>query len=302
MSKRSVTNVAASVRQRLLNRARERGEEFQLVLTLYAIERLLYRLSQSERSGGYILKGAMLYQVWGEPSARLTRDLDLLGFGPSDVAAVAGVFREMVSLPVQPEDGLVFVANSVRADEIRGRAKYRGVRVRFEATLDSARIPLQVDVGFGDVVVPEPTEEVYPAMLDFPAPTIRTYPRESVVAEKFEALVALSTGNTRMKDFYDLWHLSQSYDFDGATLGRSVRATFERRETPLPASLPLGLSSDFLGDTEKQTQWTAFVRRTNAPGADGMGLEDVGRAIGDFIMPTVEAEFDGHWPSGGQWS
>lgn len=300
MSQTPVKNVAASVLQRLSNLAHEQKQEFQLVLTHYVIERFLYRLAQSPYSRQFILKGAMLFRVWDDFAPRITRDLDLLGFGDSAPEAVAGVFRELASAVVSPADGLVFDAKTVRAAEIRDHTEYRGVRVRLVARLEQAKTSLQVDVGFGDVVTPEAEETDYPTLLNLPAPTLRAYPRETVVAEKFQAIVSLSTANTRVKDFYDIWYISRRFAFDGATLGDAVHRTFQRRDTPLPAEPPLGLSTEYLNDPNRARQWSAVVARSTGLDTQ-VSLADAGGALVHFVMPTVRDGFTGRWSPGGPW-
>lgn len=300
----SPRNVAASVRQHLLNLARDRGEDFGLVLTRYALERLLYRLSVSEHREQFILKGAMLFALWGGEPHRPTRDLDLLGRGTVDTRRLEQVFREVIGVKVE-DDGLKFLAETVRGERTREEEEYEGVRVRLEARLAAARIKVQIDIGFGDIMTPAPREEEYPVLLDFPAPRLRAYPRETVVAEKFEAMVKLGIINTRMKDFYDLWVMARNFEFEGALLGRAIRATFERRGTALPAELPLALSDEFSGDTGKKTQWAAFLRRLGRE-AGGTPLAEVVEALKDFLVPPVIAAgsaeaFDMTWPPGGPW-
>lgn len=206
MTKNRAKNIAASVRQRLLELARRNGEDFQLVLTRYAIERLLYRLSASSYNDQFVLKGAMLFQLWSGGLHRATRDLDLLGQGPSIPARIAAIFKELCDLDVT-EDGLRFLASSVDADVMKPDEEYQGIRVQLDCRLEKARIRVQIDVGFGDAVTPQPSKITFPVALDFPAPVLRAYPKESVVAEKLQAMVVLGIANSRMKDFYDLWYL-----------------------------------------------------------------------------------------------
>lgn len=303
MSPREVRDIAASVRQRLLHRARERGEDFQLVLTWYGIERLLYRLSQSAHAESFVLKGAMLFSLWSSDTYRPTRDLDLLGFGDSRVERMEEVFRDVCE--VACDDGIRFDASSVRGEEIRGADEYDGVRIRLAGHLAGARVPLQVDVGFGDAVVPPPERVDYPTLLDFPPPRMRAYPRETVVAEKFQALVALGIANTRMKDFYDLWVLARRFAFDGARLSKAMAATFERRRTAIPAEPPLALTQGFHGDPAKRTQWRAFLRRGTV--AEEAELGAVVDLIRTFLMPPARAaqagaRSPGTWRPGGPWS
>jgi predicted nucleotidyltransferase component of viral defense system len=256
---RQPKNVAASTRARLLELSRHRKLEFQQVLSEFAVERLLYRLGISPHAERFVLKGAMLFKVWFEGLHRATWDLDLLGRCNNTVDEVMSAIRDICM--VSGEDGLDFDVTSIKGEEIHETAEYSGVRVRMAAHLAGSRIPLQVDVGFGDAVVPDPTREKYPTLLDYPQPYILVYPRETVIAEKCEVMVTLGMINSRMKDFYDVYILATSFAFDGKTLARSIRGTFERRGTQIPDTLPLVLTRDFIGAPERQTQWRAFLRR-----------------------------------------
>jgi hypothetical protein len=245
--------MAASVRQRLMQLSRERSEEFHLLLTRYGLERLLYRLTQSPHAGQFVLKGAVLFQLWtGEPH-RATRDLDLLGLGPPSTDRLCQVFQVVCSLPVA-DDGLIFLTDAVQAEQIKEDNEYEGVRLRIGARLGNARIPLQVDIGFGDAVTPGPQAVNYPTLLDFPAPQLLAYPRETVVAEKFQAMIQLAMANSRMKDFYDIWTLARKFEFAGPPLGAAIRATFERRQTALPTVTPLPLTAAFSTNRMKAIQ------------------------------------------------
>lgn len=269
-----VKNSAASIRARLKQRADRQQQDFNLTLTHFGLERLLYRLSISRHSGSFMLKGALLFMLWydtrGLGSARPTRDLDLLGFGPDDVDSLAAVFRELCGIEVN--DGLVFDAASVKAQEIRKDAGYGGVRVHLVARLDGARITLQVDTGFGDAVTPAPETVRYPVLLeDLPAPCLRAYPKATVIAEKFQALCVLGMPSSRMKDYFDIWLLLRE-GLDSAELRSAIEATFARRRTPLPAAVPTGLTDDFANDRAKQMQWRAFIARNKL---DTVELTDV---------------------------
>ena len=304
MSENQAKNVAASVRARLTNLAKSRGEEFQLVLSRYAVERFLYRLSVSDHASEFVLKGAMLFQLWAGEPHRATRDLDLLGRGDSSTERLAEVVRGLCSLSV-PDDGLAFDAASVAAARIREDQEYEGVRVTAIVRLGNARIPLQIDVGFGDAVVPAPTRVQYPTLLGFPAPTLGAYPREAVVAEKFQAMVALGIGNSRMKDFFDLWVLCRDFPFEGENLARALAATFERRKTAVPVTAPLALTNSFRADPVKVVQWEAFIRKGRLD-AKGMTLEAVCEVLSDFLMPVSGAvaarePFPKSWKAGGPW-
>lgn len=257
-------NLAASVKERLRNEAARRGEDFNLLFLRYGIERLLFRLSQSSHAGRFLLKGAMLFVVWDEKTHRPTRDLDLLGFGPSEKEDLTRVFQDVATTPVVG-DGLVFLPESVRAEEIREDNTYGGVRVRLMAKLGSAELPVQIDIGVGDAITPGPETVRFPTLLDLPAPLVRAYPAYTVVAEKFEAMAKLGIANTRMKDFHDVWFLTRRFQLDGATLRQAIAATFARRHTALPR-WPGPLSDELANDPIKQTQWAAFIRRNDLKG------------------------------------
>lgn len=248
--KQGPKNLGASVRARLLDLANRRGIEFQLVLSEYAIERLLYRLGASHHVDQFVLKGATLFRIWADVGHRATWDLDLHGRGANGVDDVLSAIRELCAIEV--EDGIIFDARTLRGEEIRAEDEYAGVRVRLEAEVAGARIPVQVDVGFGDAVVPAPTIEQFPVLLPHPAPRILVYPREAVIAEKLEAMILLGVTNSRMKDFFDVFVLSKAFPFDGPTLVRSIRATFERRGTPLPAAIPIVLTEGFFAAPERR--------------------------------------------------
>jgi hypothetical protein len=280
-------NVAASVRQRLLNLSKEKSEVFDLVLTRYALERLLYRIGRSEWRSRFLLKGAMLYTLWFDAPYRPTRDMGLLGFGPGEIAQLEETFRTLCEVAVE-DDGLTFQKGSVRGSEIRGESEYQGVQMQMTATLSGAVIPLQIDVAFGDVVLPGPEEVRYPTILDLPAPEVLAYPRYTVVSEKFQAMVMLGIANSRMKDFYDIWELARRFEFDGLLLTQSIRATFEQRRTALPAELPLALTDSFSQDRDKMTQWAAFVRK-NRLMAEKVSLQEVTVFLMGFLMPPARA-------------
>ena len=288
MSRKVKRNLPASVRQRLLLASQQQGVPFDLVLTRYGIERLLYRLSESPHANRFLLKGAMLFRVWTDASHRPTRDLDLLGTGPAELDALEAMFRDICVVPVEA-DGLEFHADSVKAHSIREEALYDGLRVNLEARLGNARIPIQVDVGFGDAVTPEPQTVEFPALLDFPAPALRGYPIYTVVAEKLEALVLLGEANSRMKDFYDLWFLSCTFEFHGAILASAIEATFQRRKTPLPHEVPSGLRDDFAA--LKAIQWDAFLRKNQLGAAD---MKNVISTIRGFVLPPLQAASTGN--------
>ena len=292
---RELRNIGASVRARLLARARAEQTDFQILLTRYALERLLYRLSVSDQRERFVLKGAMLFAIWQDNPFRPTRDLDLLGHADPDPATVAASIRSICSVEVA-DDGVVFDLAGIEAAQFRAEDEYAGVRVRTSATIAGARLPIQIDVGFGDVITPEAIEIEYPVLLDAPAPILRAYPPETVVAEKTEAIVSLGIANSRMKDFYDLWTIAQTFPFEGDDLAEAIRRTFERRRTPLPEQVPIGLSDSFA--LERETQWQAFLARDRlevAPASFAQVINDL-RA---FLQPVLARADIASWPPGG---
>jgi len=263
-----------SIRQRLLNVSRRNGEAFDFVLARYGVERFLYRLSVSPRADRFVLKGAMLFHVWNHGMHRPTRDLDLLGFGEDDVVSVREALLEVIRTEV-PDDGLHFDGASMKVEEIREEAFYGGIRAKVVARLGNVKIPLQIDVGFGDAVVPAPECRNYPTLLDgFDSASLATYPARTVIAEKLEALVRLDAFNTRMKDFFDLHWLLDSEVREDAQLPKAIEATFERRRTAFPDRVPTGLTMAFA--RAKQPMWQAFL---NKNGLQAPSLEDVVIAI-----------------------
>ena len=299
-------NVAASVRQRLLNLSRSSGEDFQLLLTRYGVERLLFRLGASEFVDQFVLKGAMLFTVWTGHLHRPTRDLDLLGFGDPDAGRLLAVFRSLCAA-AGPDDGLVFAADSVEVRPIREEQEYGGQRVTFVARLGSARVDYQVDVGFGDAVTPAAERIEFPTLLGTERPRLRAYPRETVVAEKCEAMVSLGLANSRMKDFYDLVVLARAFSFEGSVLVEAVRATFARRKTAIPVALPVGLTDQFTSDDAKRRQWAAFRKRGGPEVGKMVGeLDSVVAELRAFLGPLLAAAAAGgpspaRWPAGGPW-
>jgi predicted nucleotidyltransferase component of viral defense system len=277
-------NLAASVNNRLLALAKERGESFHDLLIRYGIERFLYRLSRSPHADRFLLKGAMLFVIWDNRVPRPTRDLDLLAFGSTDRDEILCVFREVIGTEVSG-DGLAFDESSLVAEQIREDQIYGGLRVKLLARLGAARIPLQIDLGTGDAVTPEPVTAEFPALLNFPAPSLWTYPIYTVVAEKFEAMVTRGWLNTRMKDFYDLRYLSRRFAFDGPLLHEAIRATFFRRQTEL-AALPYPFTSAFLTAPEKAAQWSSFLDRNGLSGAMP-NFSDVMIELREFIQPAL---------------
>jgi len=281
---KEIKNIGASVRARLLNLAKASGQSFDLVLTRFALERLLYRLSQSRYADRFVLKGAMLLMTWlGDPH-RGTRDLDLLGFGDPSPEAMLAIFREILEQDVS--DGVLFDAEALRVDRIREELEYGGLRLRTAASISGARIGVTIDIGFGDALEPGVELLDYPSMLNLPAPRLRAYARETVIAEKFQAMVALGRANSRMKDFYDVWILSRTFAFDDDRLARAIAATFSRRGTPLPTEIPDALTPAFAADEQKQQQWRAFIEDV---AQDPGSLTDVVSGLAAFLMAHAAA-------------
>ena len=237
-------NLSASILSRLLNLAKQRGDDYSLLLNRFALERLLARVSTSLHADRFLLKGALLFALWYDTPHRPTRDADLLGFGPDDEANLIATFREVAAMELG--DGILFDPESVKADAIREDNTYGGTRIALVARIGSARCALQIDVGFGDAVTPGPQTVAYPTLLgDFESPTLRVYPVYSVISEKYQAMVMLGQANSRMKDFFDLAVIARRTELNGATLATAIAATFARRQTALPTERPMALTKQF---------------------------------------------------------
>jgi predicted nucleotidyltransferase component of viral defense system len=257
------TNIAASVKQRLFNMARTQGRGFDILLVRFALERLLFRLSQSAHRENYILKGGMLVTQWLDHDNRETRDADFLGFGEADVETIKAIFAEIMA--ITSEDGLDFDIGAIAATTIRKEAEYDGIRLKTFAYLGRTRIPVTLDIAFGDVLADASQTVDYPSLLDMERPSIRTYPPAQVIAEKFQAMVALGLANGRMKDFYDLWAIPKALPIDDQALDTAIAATFERRTTPVPKERPSGLSAAMAEDAAAQQRWRAYVESLELP-------------------------------------
>lgn len=278
-------NIASSIRQKLLNKAREDKRPFNELLQYYAMERFLYRLSVSPYKDRFILKGALMLRVWDAPQFRPTMDIDLLGRINNDQESIAAQVRDILVLDVIP-DGMEFLSDSVKTEPITEEADYSGVRVRFLATLDSARVHLQLDIGFGDIVLPEPERLAFPVVLDSTAPVLLCYSRESTIAEKLHAIVKLGMINSRMKDFYDIWLLSRQFSFDRTVLKKAIEVTFRERHSVMPEST-VAFTDEFC--TVKQVQWSAFKKRL---GQDYIpeSFRDVVYAVRDFTRWAISPQ------------
>lgn len=284
MTDRKLTNIAASVRQRLLNCARAEGRAFQELATLYAMERFLFRLGRSVHAEHFVLKGGLMTLTWAGEYGRLTRDIDLLGHGASSVYAVVAQLREV--LAVEVADGLRFDLASVTGQEIAIETAYVGVRAAFVADLAGMVLRMQVDVGFGDAVVPEPRWVEYPQLLDLGAPRLLGYPAQATLAEKLHAVVVLGLTNSRMKDYYDLWTAAKLGVVTAHELGEAIRHTFARRKTTVPSGLPEGLTPAFAEDPAKRAQWAGFLRKSRL---EAPSLAKVVVAAAGLAEPGFEA-------------
>lgn len=303
MSSRN-SGLAASVTARLLNRTRQTGEDYQTLLTSFCLERFLHRLGVSEASDRFVLKGAMLLRLWSDQPYRATRDLDLLRAGGASPDAIRADVRTICSTTVEP-DAVQFDADGVALEAIRAEDEYGGTRATLPARCGSARLDLQIDMGFGDSVWPAPSRCSFPVLLDFPAPQILAYPREAVIAEKLEAIVVLGDRNSRIKDFFDVHFLACHFEFDRATLAESVRRTFARRGTPIPSDAPIGLTPEYWNNASRPAQVRAFVRRAGLATPDAPGAEFAG-LLASFLLPIFDdlrrgRTSNGTWQPGGPW-
>jgi len=296
-------DVAASVHARLANQARADDRPFQELLQYYGLERFLYRLSKSDYRDRFILKGALMLRVWNAPMTRPTRDIDFLGYTDNSVESLEDIIRTICALETE-DDGLKFDPQSVRGERIKEDADYEGVRIKFIGLLGRARIPMQLDIAFGDVVYPAIEESAYPSLLGQPEPVLCMYPRETVVAEKFQAMVYLGTINSRMKDFYDLWLLSRRFDFDGAVLGEAISRTFANRETKIDLD-PVSFKAEFFEANQPVTQWQAFLKKGPVMDAPST-LAEVAGHLRNFLLPVALAvgqgqRFGRRWEAPGPW-
>lgn len=298
------TNLAASVAARLQNRAKQFGDDYQMLLTSYCLERFLYRLGASDRRDRFVLKGAMLLRLWSDRPYRATVDLDLLRRGDRAFEAIRGDIRAILATPV-PSDAVTFDSDAIHLEPIRSADEYAGTRATLPARCGTARLMLQVDMGLGDSVWPLPQPCTYPTLLDFPAPHLLVYPREAVVAEKLEAMVVLGDRNSRIKDFFDVHYLASHFEFNRRTLTEAVRRTFARRNTAMTPEQPIALTREYWDNPSRPAQVRAFVRRSRM--AVPAGFEDeCAQMLAAFLAPVLEdarrgKRTDGTWPPGGPW-
>lgn len=288
MSRKKVLDKGRSVYQRLLDLARTEQLDFNGVLTRYGIERFLFRLGNSRHRDDFVLKGGTLFIVWIGQNHRVTRDADFLGFGPPDVSRIEAIFRELCSLESYEHDGMVFLGDTVEANEIRDNQEYDGIRVRFKGKLTTAVVNLQIDIGFGDVVFPEAETIEFPVLLDAPKPLLSAYSVYTLIAEKTEAMIRFGLLNSRLKDFYDIWLISNRFELAGHILLKSIMSTLQRRRTDLPDGVPSALTAEFGTDQSVQTQWKAFLRRACPVEYLDSFAETIER-IADFLVPVLKA-------------
>lgn len=301
MNNRTLQNISASVHQRLLNIARKTDRPFDEVLQYFAMERFLYRLSQTEHVDSFVLKGALLFRIWDMPDSRATRDIDFLAYLDNSPDNLATIIRDVCAID-SVDDGLEFDPKTVKAQRIKEDADYEGVRIRFRGQLGNARIHMQVDVGFGDLIHPEAAQASYPTLLDLPAPTLRIYPPETVVAEKAEAMVHLGSLNSRMKDFYDIWRMSQQFSFKGTDLCEAIRGTFGNRDTAVIEFDDL--VAELLINENPGKQWTAFLNKSAVSGPET--FPEVLDLISNFLSPVFSSVnssriLDKEWVAPGPW-
>jgi hypothetical protein len=296
-------NLPASVHQHLLAKAKASSRPFNELLQRFAIERFIYRLSRSPQADRFVLKGALMLAAWCGSGSRPTMDIDLEGKTVNDPDAIAAAVKAACTTAVE-DDGMVFAPASVKATRIMEESGYSGVRVRLRGSLGNARIALQIDVGFGDIIVPEPKTIAYPVLLDFPAPELKGYSKESTIAEKFHAMAQLGILNSRMKDFYDIWFLSHTFNFQGTVLSKAIARTFANRGTPLPAA-PAVFDPAFIRDRVKNAQWRAFLDKSKLDDAP-KSFAEVVTGLRSFLQPIATAlhdrhRFQGAWKASGPW-
>ncbi|MCF8069143.1 MAG: nucleotidyl transferase AbiEii/AbiGii toxin family protein [Desulfobacterales bacterium] len=301
MNDRIVKNVAASVKNRLLNIARQNHKPFEEVLVLYGLERFLYRLSISPYKEKFVLKGGLLLIGFGFPQARPTKDIDFLGLMNLDIGTASEYIQKIANIDI--DDGLQFDLSNLAHEEMTPTSEYPGFRFKFSSQLGQARIPIQIDIGFGDSMVPDPNEMEFPTILEMDPPIILSYSPETIIAEKFEAALDLADINSRMKDFYDIWVLSQSHVFDGQTLKEAIFATCKCRNTPLHPNAEV-FSDEFFKKQDKQKQWSAFIKKgpfSNAPKAFSILMEDIKAFLLPIALKKYDDQFNKSWPSTGPW-
>ena len=302
--KKEVKNIEASIKARLKNKAQETNRPFAEVMQYYGMERFLYRFSKSKYADKFVLKGALLFAVWQIPDRRTTLDIDFLARFDNEVATIERVMKDVCDTSVDP-DGLKFDPQTVKGMKIKEDADYEGVRIKFTGFLDRAEIPMQIDVGFGDIVYPKTKAIDYPVILDFPKPHLNGYPQESVISEKFEAMIKLGLLNSRMKDFYDIWLMMRQFEFKGANIASAIKKTFNNRKTDIPNKKPLFADEIYDEKSDRQTLWSAFLKKgdiQHAPGTLSVTAKEIENFLFEPIMALNEnGKFDKTWKSPKGW-
>ena len=302
--KKDIKNIQASIRAQLKNKAKKANHPFSEVLQYYGMERFLYRFSQSKYTEKFILKGALMFTVWQVPERRTTLDIDFSAGFDNQIASIEKAIKDICKIPVPP-DGLIFDTKTIKGQKIKENAEYEGVRVKFRGFLERARISMQIDVGFSDIIYPKPRIITYPVILDLPRPHLKGYPAESVVSEKFEAIIKLGLLNSRMKDFYDIWLLMRQFNFNGPELAKALKKTFEHRKTLLPTGKTLFAEEIYDEKSDRQTLWTTFLKKgaiTHVP----KKLNATAKAIEKFLIEPLDAiknggRFNKNWKAQGLW-
>lgn len=302
--KKDIKNLQSSIRARLQNKAKETNRSFSEILQYYGMERFLYRFSRSKYADKFILKGALMFTVWQVSERRTTLDIDFLAYYDNQITSIEKVIKDMCEIKVEP-DGLIFDAGTVKGQTIRENMDYEGVRVKFVGFLERSRIPMQIDMGFGDVIYPKPDVIDYPVILDFPKPHLKGYPMGSVVSEKFESMVKMGLLNSRMKDFYDIWIMMHQFDFNGEYLAKALKKTFKYRKTPLPQEGPMFAEEIYDEKSDRQTLWKAFLKKGDIKHAPEK-LSTTAKEIEKFLIKPLDAikkehKFNKLWKAPGPW-
>lgn len=282
----SKNNLVQSIKDRLINIAKKRNEDFNHILIHFGLERFLYRLSKSEYADNFILKGAILFLYWNGEMHRITSDIDLLGKKKVNLDKMENIVKEICNIKVE-KDGFVFQSQTISGSIIRKEEVSGGIRIKLKAKLGKAIIPIRLDIGFGDAIVPPPKKIKYPTLLNFPAPIMLSYAPETSIAEKFQSMIKMGIMNSRMKDYYDIWFLSKNFEFEGNKLQQAIKETFKKRRTDIPKEISLALSEEFIQDKNKQKQWNGFKNRIGL--FNDLTLQNTVNDIKTFLMPVIEA-------------
>ncbi|MBN1274610.1 MAG: nucleotidyl transferase AbiEii/AbiGii toxin family protein [Candidatus Aminicenantes bacterium] len=303
--KKDIKNIKASVRARLQNKAKEENRPFSEVLQYYGMERFLYRVSQSKYADKFVLKGALMFMVWHMPERRTTLDIDFLSQYDNKIDSIEKMIRDICKINVV-SDGLIFDSKNVKGQRIKENVDYEGVRVKFVGLLERSRIPMQIDIAFGDSIYPKPKMIEYPVILDFPKPKLKGYPAESIISEKFESVIKLGLLNSRMKDFYDIWLMMRQFDFNGSRLVGALKRTFKQRKTAFPQGKPLFAEEIYDDKSDRLPLWKAFLKKAEIKFAPKK-LSVTAKAIEKFLFKPLVAinkdeKFNAKWKAPGPWA